>query len=85
MEMGGLDTGGTGVHRFSLDRDKKLIYASASATGYQGNITMIVDFSDPAKPKEIGQMVGPRSMDCRRGEAHLAGNRGEDPSPQPLG
>jgi hypothetical protein len=59
MEMGGLDTGGTGVHRFSLDRDKKLIYASASATGYQGNITMIVDFSDATKPREIGRWWAP--------------------------
>jgi hypothetical protein len=59
MEMGGLDTEGTGVHRFSLDRDRKLIYASASATGYQGNITMIIDFSDPAKPKEAGRWWAP--------------------------
>ncbi len=59
MEMGGLDTGGTGVHRFSLDRDKKLVYASASAKGYQGNITMIIDFSDPTKPKEVGRWWAP--------------------------
>ena len=59
MEMGGLDTEGSGVHRFSLDRDRKLVYASASAAGYQGNITMIIDFSDPAKPKEIGRWWAP--------------------------
>ena len=59
MEMGGLDTGGSGVHRFSLDRKRKLIYASASAPGYRGNITMIVDFSDPAKPKEVGRWWAP--------------------------
>ncbi len=59
MEMGGLDTGGTGVHRFSLDRDKKLVYTSASAKGYQGNITMIIDFSDPTKPKEVGRWWAP--------------------------
>ena len=55
MEMGGLDTGGTGVHRFQLDCDRKLVYASASATGYRGNITMIIDFADPTRPKEVGR------------------------------
>jgi len=55
MEMGGFETGGTGVHRFQLDCERKLIYASASADGYQGNITMIIDFADPAKPKEVGR------------------------------
>jgi len=55
MEMGGLETGGTGVHRFQLDRERKLIYASASASGYKGNITMIIDFADAARPKEVGR------------------------------
>jgi hypothetical protein len=59
MEMGGFETGGTGVHRFSLDCDRKLVYASASAAGYQGNITMIVDFADPTKPKEVGRWWAP--------------------------
>ena len=55
MEMGGIDSGGTGVHRFQLDCGRKLIYASASADGFQGNITRIVDFSDPAHPREAGR------------------------------
>lgn len=55
MEMGGLDSGGTGVHRFQLDCGRKLVYASASADGYRGNITRIVDFSDPHRPKEAGR------------------------------
>ena len=55
MEMGGLETGGTGVHRFQLDCDRKLVYASASATGYRGNITMIIDFADAGRPKEVGR------------------------------
>src|SRR5208337_1161223 len=38
MEMGGDDTGGTGVHRFQLDCQRKLVYASAGAEGFQGNI-----------------------------------------------
>ena len=81
MEMGGLETGGTGVHRFQLDCDRKLVYASASATGYQGNITMIIDFADAARPKEVGRWWASRPMDRRRRTAHLAGNRGENPSP----
>ena len=55
MEMGGLDSGGTGVHRFQLDCGRKLVYASASADGYQGNITRIIDFSDPVRPREVGR------------------------------
>jgi hypothetical protein len=59
MEMGGLETGGTGVHRFQLDCDRKLVYASASANGYQGNITMIIDFVDVKRPKEVGRWWHP--------------------------
>jgi hypothetical protein len=55
MEMGGDDTGGTGVHRFQLDCRRKLVYASAGAEGFQGNITRIIDFSDPARPREKGR------------------------------
>ena len=54
MEMGGFETGGTGVHRFQLDCDRKLIYASASASGYQGNITMIIDFADAGEAQGSG-------------------------------
>jgi hypothetical protein len=32
--MGGLATGGTGVHRFQMDCDRKLVYASGSADGF---------------------------------------------------
>lgn len=55
MRMGGLDTGGTGVHRFQLDCERKLVYASGSADGFDGNFTMIIDVADPAKPREIGR------------------------------
>jgi hypothetical protein len=55
MEMGGVETGGTGVHRFQLDCDRKLVYASASANGYRGNITMIIDFADAGRPKEVSR------------------------------
>ncbi len=55
LRMGGLATGGTGVHRFQLDCERKLVYASGSADGFQGNFTMIIDVADPAKPKEKGR------------------------------
>lgn len=55
FSMGGLSTGGTGVHRFQFDCSRKLVYASGSADGFQGNITMIVDVSNPALPREVGR------------------------------
>ncbi len=53
--MGGLATGGTGMHRFQADCEKELIYASGSAVGFQGNISLIIDMSDPARPREVGR------------------------------
>lgn len=53
--MGGLSTGGTGVHRFQMDCPRKLVYASGSADGFQGNIVSIIDISAPARPREIGR------------------------------
>jgi len=53
--MGGLTTGGTGMHRFQMDCERKLIYASGSAAGFQGNITVIIDISDSARPREAGR------------------------------
>ena len=55
MEMGGVETGGTGVHRFQLDCDRKLVYASASAQRVPRNITIIIDFADAGRPKEVGR------------------------------
>lgn len=53
--MGGLSEGGTGVHRFQMDCPRKLIYASGSAAGFRGNFSMIIDISDPARPREVGR------------------------------
>jgi hypothetical protein len=53
--MGGLSTGGTGVHRFQLDCERKLVYASGSADGFQGNFTLILDISNPERPREVGR------------------------------
>lgn len=53
--MGGLSTGGTGVHRFQMDCERQLLYASGSADGFQGNFVLIIDISDPARPREAGR------------------------------
>ena len=46
-------TAGKGVHRY--DFDGRYAYISPTAEGYIGNITMILDLADPAKPKEVGR------------------------------
>ena len=46
-------TGGNGVHRF--DFDGRYAYLSTRMEGYQGNIVLIVDLNDPAKPKEVSR------------------------------
>ena len=55
LEMGGRNGGGTGVHRFEADCPRKLVYAGAGLEGYQGNVTLIVDFSDPRNPREVSR------------------------------
>lgn len=55
FRMGGLSSGGSGVHRFQFDCARKLIYASGSADGYRDNITMLIDVADPDRPREIGR------------------------------
>lgn len=50
-----LRTGGSGVHRFQMDCRRKLIYAGANTGDYAGSIPMIIDFTDPARPREIGR------------------------------
>ncbi len=53
--MGGLSTAGTGVHRFQMDCGRRLIYASGSADGFEGNFVLIIDIADPARPREAGR------------------------------
>lgn len=50
-ETGG--TGMSGVHRF--DFDGRYAYISPTVDGYLGNIVMILDLQDPAKPEEVGR------------------------------
>ena len=46
-------TAGKGVHRY--DFDGRYAYISPTVEGYIGNIAMILDLADPAKPKEVGR------------------------------
>lgn len=46
-------TGGRGVHRY--DFDGRYAYISPTVTGYVGNIVMILDLKDPARPEEVGR------------------------------
>lgn len=47
------ETWGKGVHRF--DFDGRYAYISPTVEGYVGNITMILDLADPARPEEVGR------------------------------
>lgn len=47
------ETAGGGVHRF--DFDGRYAYISPTVQGYIGNIVMILDLENPAKPVEIGR------------------------------
>lgn len=47
------ETKGQGVHRF--DFDGRYVYFSPTVEGYVGNIMMILDLADPARPLEVGR------------------------------
>jgi hypothetical protein len=46
-------TAGKGVHRYSFDG--RYAYISPTVEGYIGNIVMILDLVDPARPVEVGR------------------------------
>jgi hypothetical protein len=46
-------THGAGVHRYEFDG--RYAYISPTAEGYVGNIMMILDLADPARPREVGR------------------------------
>jgi hypothetical protein len=46
-------SGGLGVHRFTFDG--RYAYISPEMDGYVGNIVMILDLADPARPQEVGR------------------------------
>lgn len=68
--------GGTGVHRFQMDCERRLIYASASADGFEGNFVTIIDIADPAHPREVGrwwmpgQRLAAEEKNASSGTAH---------------
>ncbi len=62
------NTGGIGVHRF--DMDERHAYISTEMQGYVGNILVIYDLRDPARPQEVSRW-------CMSGQ-HVAG--GEAPT-----
>jgi hypothetical protein len=45
--------GGAGVHRFTFDG--RYAYVSPEMDGWVGNIVMILDLADPARPTEVGR------------------------------
>ncbi|MGH7089502.1 MAG: LVIVD repeat-containing protein, partial [Stellaceae bacterium] len=59
---------GNGVHRFTFDG--RYAYISPEMDGYVGNIVLILDLADPAKPQEVGRWWMPGQ--------HIAG--GETPT-----
>jgi hypothetical protein len=61
-------TGGIGVHRFHMD--ERYAYISTEMSGYVGNILVIYDLRDPAKPEEVSRWWMPGQ--------HVAG--GETPT-----
>lgn len=72
--MGELASGGTGMHRFQADCEEGLVYAGGSADGFQGNITLIIDISDPSRPREVGRWWVP-GQHIAAGEKPLWGGR----------
>jgi hypothetical protein len=63
-----------GVHRF--DFDGRYAYVSPTMDGYIGNIVLILDLKDPARPEEVGrwwmpgQWVGGGETPTWKGDAH---------------
>ena len=52
--LGHFKTGATGTHRNHWEGGR-YVHLSASARGFAGNIYVIVDIADPAKPVEVGR------------------------------
>jgi hypothetical protein len=52
-EVSGAPGPSSGIHRF--DFDGRYAYLSPTMDGYGGNIVLILDLADPAKPVEVGR------------------------------
>jgi len=71
-EVSGDAARGTGVHRF--DFDGRYAYISPTCEGYVGNIVMILDFKNPAKPEEVGRWWMPGQWKAGGEKAPWEGN-----------
>jgi len=71
-ELSRWKTGTTGTHRNSYPGGK-YAYLSAGMPGYDGNILVILDISDPTAPKEAGRWWMPGQ---KAGEPRQAGPQG---------
>ncbi|WP_026870735.1 LVIVD repeat-containing protein [Inquilinus limosus] len=67
--LGQYRTGGTGTHR-NLYAGGPYMHVAAGMPGYRGNIYLIVDISDPARPREAGRWWVPGQHEAG-GEAAL--------------
>ena len=65
-----------GVHRF--DFDGRYAYISPTCDGYLGNIVMILDLKDPARPEEVGRWWMPGQWTAG-GERPGGGRRAQVP------
>jgi hypothetical protein len=54
-EVSFYDTGGRGVHRMWIDGLEPTVYLSAVAPGFRDRMLLIVDVSDPTRPRETGR------------------------------
>jgi hypothetical protein len=67
-------TGGIGVHRFDMDGSHA--YISTEMEGYVGNILVVYDLADPARPREVsrwhmpGQHIAAGEVPTWAGERH---------------
>ncbi|MEJ1156895.1 LVIVD repeat-containing protein [Prosthecomicrobium sp. N25] len=73
-EIATVRTGGVGVHRF--DMDARYAYISTELDGYVGNILVVYDIRDPARPAEVsrwwmpGQHVAGGETPTWKGQSH---------------
>lgn len=65
-------TGGIGVHRF--DMDENYAYISTEMEGYVGNLLVIYDIRDPARPEEVSRWWMPGQHLAGGEMPHWAGN-----------
>ncbi len=69
--LGEYRTGGGGTHR-NFYGGGRYMHLSASMPGYRGNIYVIVDVSDPSRPREAGRWWVPGQHEAG-GEVHAPG------------